>query len=388
MSQNEKPTKLPSVITVFREESKIVEINKEHTTVKAMIENALQDDSYNSIVTMENYDAMKSSSQELSKTAKFISNFRIAKKKDEMKHIDEFEVNLKGYCNLITNKQEEIKKGLDVFDEQKRATILTNCIEYLNSYYDEVGLREEFRTIALDDMTLSKYATAKLVISKAGKEEVEKRVNEKLTLQTKVDNRILQLENECYKQGIEPLTVEHIQGFLYEDDATYNNRLQSLIDAEKIRNEKVKEQEKVKAESEAKQKLIDEQKALKDELHARYEGQIRTADLGTLVRINLELKSYDEVATYELKQQCIKRQQDLEQPKAKSIDTSSQEEHLKAIQDEVVEDKKEVPSDGKVSKTLSIKIRVPAVATDEQVIGAVINMIKADRFPLENIEVN
>ena len=38
-------------------------------------------------------------------------------------------------------------------------------------------------------------------------------------------------------------------------------------------------------------------------------------------------------------------------------------------------------------KTLCCSIRVPAEATDEQIINVVIKMIKSDKFPIENIKV-
>lgn len=62
----------------------------------------------------------------------------------------------------------------------------------------------------------------------------------KVALQNKVDNRLLALENTCLKSGIEPLTIEHIQGFLFETDERYASKLESLINAEVKRNEAVK----------------------------------------------------------------------------------------------------------------------------------------------------
>jgi hypothetical protein len=331
MSQNEK-TNLPIGISLLDENKNIVTLNSENETILEQITKELEADKYNSIVTMENYKVMKDSSLELGKTSKFISNFRIAKKKEEMVHIDEFESNLKGYCKLIDEKQNEIKSGLNVFEEQTRQKVLGVCKEYFNQYADEVLLRDEFKTINLDDMTLTKYATATFNISKTGKDEVEKRVNEKLALQNKVDMRLMNLENECLKNGIAPMSKEYIQGFLYSDDAVYQEKLNSLIQIEIKRAEqekaRIEQVAQAKVEEEYRTKYLKEQQALKEE---------------------------------------VKNETPFDGPK---------------------EEAKEVAADGKVEKTLSIKIRVPVRATDEQVIGAVINMIKTDRFPIENIEVN
>lgn len=260
MSTNELPNNLPIELTLLDSNKKIVVLNSEHKTILEHITNELNADKYNSIVTMDNFQSMKESSNELGKTSKFISRFRIDKKNSEMEDINIFESNFKNYCSLIDEKQAEIKKGLDVFEEQTRKQILEVCTKYLVEQYKEQDLRVEFRIIDISDMTLSKYATKTMSISKQGKDEIDKRINEKLALQNKVDNRILSLENTCLKAGIEPLAIEHIQGFLFETDERYATKLDLLINAEIKRNEAIKQ--KIEADT---RKQIAEEKTPFDE---------------------------------------------------------------------------------------------------------------------------
>lgn len=332
MSNNEQPKNLP-IELILEEKKKIIVFNSEHENILEHIKKELAADKYNSVVTMDNFNSMKESSNELGKMSKQISRFRIDKKNSEMENINIFESNFKAYCSLIDEKQTEIKQGLEVFEAETRKQILEVCQKYLVEQYKEQDLRVEFRTIDISDMTLSKYATAKMAISKQGKDEIDKRINEKVTLQNKVDNRILSLENICLKSGIEPLTVEHIQGFLFEADEKYEIKLKFLIDAEIKRNEAIK---------------------------ARVEAETRK-------QIAEEKTPFDNIE--EVVKEPVK-------------------EVIKEIEQPI---KKEVPvvsDDGKVEKILSIKIRVPVKATNEQIIGAVIKMIKADALPVENIEVN
>ena len=189
---------------------------------------------------MDNFPNMKESSLELGKISKAISRFRIDKKDSEMQDINLFDANFKSYCALIDAKQTEIKKGLDVFEAETRKQILEVCTKYLVEQYKEKDLRVEFRIIDISDMTLSKYATKTMTIAKPAKDEIDKRINEKLALQNKVDLRLSNLENICLRAGIEPLTIEHIQGFLFETDERYEIKLKVLIDAEIKRNEAVK----------------------------------------------------------------------------------------------------------------------------------------------------
>lgn len=312
----------------------ILTINGQVEALEDAVTKELEKDEYNSIVTMDNFKVMKESSQFLGKVAKQISDFRIAKVKEETQDIKLFEDSLKKFTQMFKDKQESIKSGLDVFEEQTRQKVLLVCKEYFEEFTLQVGLRPEFKNINLNDMTLTKYATATFKISKAGTEEVERRVNIQLTLQTKVNNRLLNLENECLKNGIEPLTEQHIKGFLFASDEDYHTQLKSLIDSEIIRNEAVKQREKEKAERDAKEKLLNEQKALKAELEARYLSRIKTATIDQLIMINLELKSYDDSATYELKQLCTNRQLEIENENKIVIDETPKEQHLKAIMQE------------------------------------------------------
>ena len=218
----------------------ILVLNKSMQDLEKEVLVELGKNEYNSIVVMDNFKQMKESSQFLGKVAKQISDFRIAKVKEESQDIKLFEVSLKKFTNMFKEKQDTIKSGLDVFEEQTRQKVLQVCKEYFEEFSLQVGLRPEFKNINLDDMTQTGYATATFKISKKGIDEVERRVNIQLTLQTKVDNRLLNLENECLKVGIEPLTQQHIQGFLYANDEEYQIKLRNLIVAEIERNEAVK----------------------------------------------------------------------------------------------------------------------------------------------------
>lgn len=312
----------------------ILTLNEDMSVIENAVIKELEKDCYNSLVTMDSFKVMKESSQFLGKVAKQISDFRILKVKEETQDIKLFEDSLKKFTQMFKDKQDSIKSGLDIFEEQTRQKVLLVCKEYFENFTLQVGLRPEFKNINLDDMTQTGYATATFKISKKGIEEVERRVNIQLTLQTKVDNRLLNLENECLKNGIEPLTEQHIKGFLFASDEEYQKQLKELIESEIKRNEAIKQRAAEQAERDAKEKLLNEQKALKAELEARYLSRIRTATIDQLIMINLELKSYDDSAIWELKQLSEKRQIEIENENKIVIDESPQVEHLKAIMEE------------------------------------------------------
>ena len=313
----------------------ILNLNAKMESLESLVVQELEKAEYNSIVTMDNFKVMKESSLYLGKVAKDISDFRIAKVKEETQDIKIFEDSLKKFTSMFKSKQDEIKQGLDVFEEETRKQVKAVCIAYFDDYSLEVGLSDEFKNVNLEDMTQTGFMTASGAISKKGKEEVEKRVQVQLNLQNKVQNRLMMLENECLKAGIEPLTKQHIQGFLFADDNTYINNLNMLIDSELKRAEQIK----AKQEQELRQKIEAENNKPKE-----------------------EVTPFDE-------------------PKATI--TIKEEQKIEKVETKIIP----VDSDGKVMKTLSCSIRVPVNATDEQVINAVINMIKGDKFPIENIKV-
>ena len=247
----------------------ILNLNAKMESLESLVVQELEKAEYNSIVTMDNFKAMKESSLSLGRYAKDINEFRIAKVKQETQDIKIFEDSLKRFTSMFKSKQDEIKRGLDVFEEETRKQVKAVCIAYFDDYSLEVGLSDEFKNINLEDMTQTGFMTASGAISKKGKEEVERRVQVQLNLQNKVENRLMMLENECLKAGIEPLTKQHIQGFLFADDNTYINNLNMLIDSELRRAEQIKakqEQElrqKIEAESKVKEEVtpFDEPKA-------------------------------------------------------------------------------------------------------------------------------
>lgn len=324
-------------LIVLEDTKKIVEFNSSFEQLKENIIIQLKDNKYNSIVTIDNFDAMKETSQELGKMAKYVSNFRIAKVKEESVEIQNFEKNFKEITQIIEAKQETIKDGLSVFEEITRKQINLVCEDYLNIQIEALNIRLEFQNIDISDMTQRKFMTKTGAISTAGKNEVETRVNVKLALQNKIDLRISNLENICLRAGIEPLTIEHIQGFLFETDEKYEIKLKVLIDAEIKRSEAVK----LRVEAETR-KAVEEEKTPFDDCPPPQDS---------------EIIKYAACGSYQEFEQPIKKEGPI------------------------------ITEDGKVEKILSIKIRVPQKATDEQIISAVIKMIKADTLPVENIEV-
>ena len=138
----------------------ILNLNAKMESLESLVVQELEKEEYNSIVTMDNFKVMKESSLFLGKVAKNISDFRIAKVKEETQDIKIFEDSLKKFTNMFKSKQDEIKQGLDVFEEETRKQVKAVCIAYFDEYSLEVGLSDEFKNVNLEDMTQTGFMTA------------------------------------------------------------------------------------------------------------------------------------------------------------------------------------------------------------------------------------
>ena len=106
----------------------ILNLNANMDQLENAVIKELEKPEYNSIVTMTNFKDMKESSLFLGKVAKQISDFRIAKVKEETTDIKLFEDSLKKFTNMFKSKQDVIKQGLDVFEEETRKQIKEVCL--------------------------------------------------------------------------------------------------------------------------------------------------------------------------------------------------------------------------------------------------------------------
>ena len=97
----------------------ILNLNAKMESLESLVVQELEKAEYNSIVTMDNFKVMKESSLYLGKVAKDISDFRIAKVKEETQDIKIFEDSLKKFTSMFKSKQDEIKKGL-IFLKKKQ----------------------------------------------------------------------------------------------------------------------------------------------------------------------------------------------------------------------------------------------------------------------------
>ncbi len=358
MSIKESPN-TGNAVALLDEKSNIELLNNLDMRIIEQIEAVVNQNEYNSIVTEANFSDMKKSATKLNAFANDINKFKIAKVKAETEDIEIFKGHCKKYIGMYTTKKDEIKKGMEIFEEKTKKQVLNVCIPFLTKYYEDLNIREEFKTVSVLDMTATKFMTATGNISKPGKDEVIARVNIVNSLQVKVDMRIMQLENECYKAGLKaPLTKEHIQGFIQAKDEVYATQLNNLIQSEVRRQKQIEEQ--IQKELEDKQK-VENAKAqeVKEEIE-KFNAEIKTVEKVEVPTL------FETVQVVEEVKQVVEEVQEVKQ----------------------VQEKTKVDVNGKVIKTVSFKISIPCTASDEAILRSIIKMLDPLGITADNIEVN
>jgi len=239
------------------------------TSIGLYIKDELAKDEFNFIVTADNLAFAKTKMADLNKSIKFIDTFRKDKVTAESVAIDTFKDNVKKYVALIDKKREDIKKDVEVFERETKASITKELSLYSDELIKTQNIRDNFIDVDIIDLIALGSVTTKGALTKKAKETIEARVAKCKAKQDKYDMRLMQLENLSYQNGLEtPLTITHIQGIIsLDDDNEYESKLSELISSEMERQKTIKANILKKATEDAQQNVLNEQRRIYSIFH-------------------------------------------------------------------------------------------------------------------------
>ena len=245
------------------------------------IKTELSSDAYNFIVTSENLKFAKDKMAELNKSIKAIDTFRKDKVSQESIAIDAFKVNNEAYISLIDAKREELKKAVDVFETETKATITKELSLYADKLLKDHGIRQVFNDVDIVDLIVLGSVTAKGALTKKARESVEGRVMACKSKQDKYDMRLMQLEILSNRAGLaSPLTLTHVQGIIYlESDTEYSDGIEKLLESELGRQDTMKKNIEAKAQEDALEKAKIELQKEQNHIRGIFNGAWGTANL-------------------------------------------------------------------------------------------------------------
>lgn len=183
------------------------------------------------VVTPDNLKDAKKSATELNKFAGEIDQRR----KDAVSQVSEpiklFETQMKALRRKCQDSRQGILDQVDKFENQVREQAECLLREKRAALWEEYDVDGEFQRAEFDDLIRLGSVTDKGNLAKSPRETLEYRVRDDRAMQDRTERRLLELEAESYKAGLDaPLTRAHVAHFLHADN--YQAQLTALINVE------------------------------------------------------------------------------------------------------------------------------------------------------------
>jgi hypothetical protein len=131
-------------------------------------------------------------------------------------------------------------------------------------FLDSKGVKPEYRKYDIRDLVKLGSFTAKNQLTGAATKEITSIADSCLAEQTRIEARVLMLENCCFKADITPLQKEHFGSVFYAEESLFQEKLKELIDVELSRKAEMEARIKRQQEADNQRKLdeaLAEQKA-------------------------------------------------------------------------------------------------------------------------------
>jgi hypothetical protein len=254
--------------------------------------------SYATVVMDDKIQDAKKDLAELRAEVKRLNRIRIDETKRLSAPISEMGEKVAALATIVQATIDGIAAQVEKYERQEREWCRAEMARELAQQYETLGVRNEFQTgdfaqhVGLNKRT----KVGKLVA--ASTRLIELMAKECRGQQDKIDGRVARLEADCAAAGIQPMTREHVAGFLMESDEAYSRKLAALIaidvkrakDAEEKARERIAAEEKAKAKKEAEAAAIIERenaakaKRVTDEAD-RLEAERRAEETARIVNI-------------------------------------------------------------------------------------------------------
>lgn len=208
-------------------------ISFDYETFKAQLEKHLE--KYATVVTADTVREAKALCTELNALKGDIDSRR----KDAIKYVSapikEADDQMKSLVAMVEDGRQHTLSQVRVFEQKRLDELREDLVGRRDRLRADAEVQAEFYGAAseLGDLVKLGNITATGRATSKACQAVHDRVGQELSLQQAVDYRLLWLENASYRAGLAaPLTRAHIEHFLKDDDATYDLKLQALLDAE------------------------------------------------------------------------------------------------------------------------------------------------------------
>jgi hypothetical protein len=212
------------------------EIEANFEAVKEALSKELE--RYNIVVTADTVVAAKKLATELNTAKKTIKDAGKAAFNESTEPANEFMKKVGKLVDTVELSRQALLAQVQKFEDETRDKVRTLLNQYRARLWNEHSVEYEFRKAYFDDLILLTSITKTENLSKSAKDSLEARVRDDKSIQDKTNMRLVTLENQSYKAGLKaPLTLSHVQAFLFADDEKYQSNLERIIVSETQRQE-------------------------------------------------------------------------------------------------------------------------------------------------------
>lgn len=225
----------PAVLTVNFEE------------VRAALEKRVAQ--YDIVVTADSVADAKKLATELNKQKNEIEAKRKAAVADVSAPIKAFDGQMKKLSGLFEEGRQKILVQVQRFEDETREAARSMLHELRAKLWESQDIAEEFRRAEYDDLVMVTAVTKAGNLAASAKNPLEQRVAADKALQDRTKMRLMALENRSYKAGLKaPLTRDHVEHFLFAEDADYESSIERILTTEVARQAQIEQQERDRAE--------------------------------------------------------------------------------------------------------------------------------------------
>ena len=188
---------------------------------------------YQQVVTSDGVKDAKAQATELNKAKQALANYRKETVEQVSAPIREFERRMKALEGRHQEVRQDLLGQVSKFEQEQLDQVRETIREALAEEYQRNEVRAEYQRHNGEDLVKLSAVTSKGSLTKATREQVESIAERDAGAQRIVERRVLELEARSYRAGLRaPLTEDQLTDYLEADDATYEARVEQLIEAE------------------------------------------------------------------------------------------------------------------------------------------------------------
>lgn len=194
---------------------------------------------YDVVVTADTVADAKKLMTQLRAGKKELNDLRKAEVAKASEPIKRFDEQMKELSGMYDDGVEVLKSQVQKFEDETRHLAAGMLKTHREALFKKHKVTEEFQRAEFDDIAQKlSSVTAGGNLSKAAKDELERRVITDQQLQGQTERRLLELENRSHRAELAaPLTRDHVLPFLFADDEVYERELSRILSIEIERQE-------------------------------------------------------------------------------------------------------------------------------------------------------